>query len=69
METRQIERHPATGRANRPACLVAGCPCRADGIVSTSRAAVRAVKATIGETVGRSRLPESSWRFVGLPVA
>jgi hypothetical protein len=52
------------------ACLVAGCPCKADGIVPARQAAiVAAVARTTGETAGRYRSPDPAWRFVGLPIA
>ena len=52
------------------ACLVAGCPCKADGIVSTRPTAIVAAAArSTGETVSRHRSPDPAWRFVGLPVA
>ena len=51
------------------ACLVAGCPCKADVTVSTRQATlVAAVARTTGGTAGR-RSPDSAWRFVGLPIA
>jgi hypothetical protein len=52
------------------ACLVAGCPCKADRTVSVRRIAlVATVAASNGETVGRHRSPDPAWRFVGLPIA
>ena len=60
-------------RANeRPihrACLVAGCPCKADGIVSARHTSLIAGVARTGETTGRHRSPDPAWRFVGLPIA
>lgn len=61
------------GSAERPthhACLVIGCPCQADRIVSDRRTASAAAVARItGETAGRDRSPAPAWRFVGLPIA
>ena len=52
------------------ACLVAGCPCKADGIVSARHGALAALAArSTGETAGRHRSPDPAWRFVGLPIA
>jgi hypothetical protein len=52
------------------ACLVVGCPCKAEGIVSTRPAAPGATAArSNGETRGRHRSPVPTWRFVGLPIA
>jgi hypothetical protein len=52
------------------ACLVAGCPCKADGTVSARQAAFAATMArTNGEHAGRHRSPDPAWRFVGLPIA
>ena len=52
------------------ACLVAGCPCKAERTVSARQVAlVAAVAASNGETVGRHRSPDPTWRFVGLPIA
>jgi hypothetical protein len=52
------------------ACLVAGCPCRAERIVPDRRAAVIAAAASVnGKSAGRDRSPDLAWRFVGLPVA
>src|SRR5437762_249686 len=39
MDTGQVDRHPATDQPARPACLVAGCPCKDARIVSHRRAA------------------------------
>ena len=59
--------------AERPihlACLVTGCPCKADRNVPTRRTAIAAAMArTNGKTAGYGRLPEPTWRFVGLPIA
>jgi hypothetical protein len=59
--------------AERPihrACLVPGCPCKAERIVSTRRSAfLAAVARTSGEAAGSHRSPEPAWRFVGLPIA
>ena len=52
------------------ACLVAGCPCKAERTVSARQTALAAaVAATTGETVGRHRSPDLGWRFIGLPIA
>jgi hypothetical protein len=51
------------------ACLVAGCPCKADGIVTARQTALSAIVARSGETAGRYRSPDPAWRFVGLPIA
>jgi hypothetical protein len=52
------------------ACLVAGCPCKAERTVSARPTAIAAAAATTnGETVGRHRSPDLAWRFVGLPIA
>ena len=51
------------------ACLVAGCHCKADGIVPARHASLIAVAARTGETTGRHRSPDPTWRFVGLPIA
>ena len=63
----------STARTNeRPihrACLVAGCPCKADGIVSARHTSLIAVVARTAETTGRHRSPDPTWRFVGLPIA
>jgi hypothetical protein len=69
MDPRPQARTDATERPIHRACLVAGCPCKADN-VSTGRTARLAVVArTIGETAGRHRSPDPAWRFVGLPIA
>ena len=52
------------------ACLVAGCPCKADTIVSARPTALAAIVArSTGGTAGRHRSPDPAWRFVGLPIA
>jgi hypothetical protein len=51
------------------ACLVAGCPCKADSTVSARQTALGAIVARNGETAGRHRSPDPAWRFVGLPIA
>jgi len=51
------------------ACLVAGCPCKADGIVSARQTPLIAAVARTGETTSRHRSPDLTWRFVGLPIA
>ena len=51
------------------ACLVAGCPCKADGAVTARQTALSAIVVRSGETAGRHRSPDPAWRFVGLPIA
>ena len=52
------------------ACLVAGCPCKADGSVSARQSAIVAGLArSNGAIAGRHRSPDPTWRFVGLPIA
>ena len=52
------------------ACLVAGCPCKAEGSLSARPVAlVATTAASNGEIVGRHRSPDLAWRFVGLPIA
>jgi len=52
------------------ACLVAGCPCKADTTVSARPTALAAIVArSNGGTAGRHRSPDPAWRFVGLPIA
>jgi hypothetical protein len=51
------------------ACLIAGCPCKADGIVAARQTALSAIVVRSGETAGRHRSPDPAWRFVGLPIA
>jgi hypothetical protein len=52
------------------ACLVAGCPCKADGSVAARHTSLVAVVArSTGGTAGRYRSPDPAWRFVGLPIA
>ena len=52
------------------ACVVAGCPCKADGIVPARQTALGAIVArSNGGTAGRHRSPDPAWRFVGLPIA
>ena len=59
----------ASQRPTHHACLVVGCPCKADQVVSTRRfASVANAARTNGEPVGRHRSPEPAWRFVGLPI-
>jgi hypothetical protein len=65
MDTRQLDRHPATDAPARRACLVAGCPCKDARIVSHRRAAFFASWATShGETADRVVAPDPGWRFV-----
>jgi hypothetical protein len=64
MDTQQIERHPATDRPARRACLVAGCPCKDARIVSHRRAAFFAALATThGETADRVVAADPDWSF------
>ena len=52
------------------ACLVAGCPCKAEGSLSARPVAlVATTAASNGVIVGRHRSPDLAWRFVGLPIA
>ena len=58
----------STARTNeRPihrACVVAGCPCKADGIVLARQTALAAIVArSNGGTAGRHRLPDPAWRL------
>jgi hypothetical protein len=70
MDQRTQARTDAAARPIHRACLVAGCPCKTDGIVSTARTATfGVVTRAIGETAGRHRSPDPAWRFVGLPIA
>jgi hypothetical protein len=59
----------ASQRPTHHACLVIGCPCKADQVVPTRRiASVANAVRTNGEPGGRYRSPEPAWRFVGLPI-
>ncbi len=70
MDQRTQARTDAAARPIHRACLVAGCPCKADVIVATAHTAAFGVVArVIGETAGRHRSPDPAWRFVGLPIA
>ena len=51
------------------ACLVAGCPCKAEETVPDRHASLIAVVARSREASGRYRSPDPTWRFVGLPIA
>jgi hypothetical protein len=65
MDTRQLDRHPATDQPGRRACLVAGCPCKDARIVSHRRAAFFASWATSHrETADRVVAADPDWRFV-----
>jgi hypothetical protein len=68
-----MDQSPKVRTNERPihrACLVAGCPCKAEGSVSARPAAlVATVAASNGENIGRLRSPDLAWRFVGLPIA
>jgi hypothetical protein len=64
MDIRQLDRHPATDRPARRACLVAGCPCKDARIVSHRRAAFFASwAASHGETADRVVAPDPTWRI------
>jgi hypothetical protein len=51
------------------ACLVVGCPCKADSTVPARHTSLIAAVARTGMAVGRHRSPDPTWRFVGLPIA
>ena len=64
MDTQHVDRHLATDRSVRPACLVAGCPCKDARIVSHRRAAFfAAVARRTGETADRIVAAEAGWRI------
>jgi hypothetical protein len=64
MDTRQLDRHLATDRPGRRACLVAGCPCKDARIVSHRRAAFFAAWAVShDETANRFIEPDPTWQF------
>jgi hypothetical protein len=64
MDMQRIERHQATDRPARRACLVAGCPCKDVRIVSQRRAAFFAAWATShGETADRVVAVDPGWKF------
>jgi hypothetical protein len=64
MDMQPRQRHLATDRAARRACLVAGCPCKDARIISYRRAAFFAAWAvTHGETADRLVAPDPTWRF------
>jgi hypothetical protein len=64
MDIQRIERHQATDRPGRRACLVAGCPCKDVRIVSQRRAAFFAAWATThGETADRIIDVDPTWQF------
>jgi len=66
----QTAKAQANVRPIHRACLVPGCPCKAERTVSARQVAlVAAVAASNGETAGRHRSPDPAWRFVGLPIA
>ena len=66
----QSSKVTANERPIHRACLVAGCPCKAERIVSARHDALAvAVAASNGEALGRHRSPDLAWRFVGLPIA
>jgi hypothetical protein len=69
-QTTQARSDAAAERPIHRACLVSGCPCKADRIVPSNRTALVAAAAfVIGEADGRDRSPDPAWRFVGLPIA
>jgi hypothetical protein len=64
MDSQQVERHSATNRVARRACLVAGCTCQDARIVSHRRAAFFAAWAREhGETADRVVEPDPTWRL------
>jgi hypothetical protein len=65
MDRQQVERHGATDRPARRACLVAGCTCKDARIVSQRRAAFFAAWARDhGETANRVVDPDPTWRLI-----
>jgi hypothetical protein len=70
MDMQRIERHQATDRPARRACLVAGCPCKDVRIVSHRRAAFFAAWAsTHGETADRVVDVDPTWQLILKPQA
>ena len=64
MDSQQTERHVATDRPARRACLAAGCTCKDARIVSHRRAAFFAALAKDhGETANRTVEPDPTWSF------
>jgi hypothetical protein len=64
MDIQQLDRHLATDRSGRRACLVAGCPCKDARIVSHRRAAFFAAWAVShDETANRLIEPDPTWQF------
>lgn len=64
IDSQPVERLRAVGRSARPACLVAGCPCRDARIVSKRRSAFFAAWArTHGETADRVVAVDPAWRI------
>jgi hypothetical protein len=64
MDMQRIERHEATDRPARRACLVAGCPCNDVRIVSQRRTAFFAAWASRhGETADRVVAVDPTWQF------
>ena len=64
MDIQQLDRHLATDRPARRACLVAGCPCKDARMVSHRRAAFFASwAASRGETADRVVAPDPTWRI------
>ena len=66
----QSSKARTTERPIHRACLVVGCPCKADTTVPARHTSLIAAVARKGESVGRRhRSPDPTWRFVGLPIA
>jgi hypothetical protein len=62
IDSQPVERLRAVGRSARPACLVAGCPCRDARIVSKRRSAFFAAWAKDhGETADRVIAVDPVW--------
>jgi hypothetical protein len=69
IDSQPVERLRAVGRSVRPACLVAGCPCRDARIVSRRRSAFFAAWARDhGETADRVVAADPAWSFSIPPV-
>ena len=68
MDSQQVERHEATTRQARRACLVEGCSCKDARIVSHRRAAFFSAWAKDhGETANRIIRPDPSWSLLFNP--
>jgi hypothetical protein len=68
MDSQQVERHTATARPARRACLVEGCPCKDARIVSHRRAAFFSAWARDhGETANRMIKPDPTWALLFSP--